>query len=160
MWSPPLAGSARRATILPERHTLTERADATLPVRDPGRFLIDPDGAVTRAGLVKELGTLVGECWQIDDQVAFLSVDRLVETPFGRTLEVAASEPWGLRRLIEALRDLDVGAVDIRKRGSAVDVDDLQRDGCSHSGEGQAVDVRVLCSESGCRVEKPASTLT
>jgi SAM-dependent methyltransferase len=127
LWSPSLARSARRATILPERHTLVDDRSATLAIRDPGRFLIDPDGAVTRAGLVKELGTSLGDCWQIDDQVAFLSADASIKTPFGRTLEIAASEPWGLGRLKQTLRGLDVGSVDIRKRGSAVDVDDLQR---------------------------------
>jgi len=127
LWSPSLATSARRATILPERHALTERPDAHLEIRDPGRFLIDPDGAVTRAGLVEELGMTLGDCWQIDDRVAFLSTERAIETPFGRTLEIAASEPWALSRLKEALRGLDVGTVDIRKRGSAVDVEDLQR---------------------------------
>ena len=127
LWSPHLATSARRATILPDRQTLTERADKHLEIRDPGRFLIDPDGAVTRAGLVKELGMSLGDCWQIDDRVAFLSADRAAETPFGRTLQIAASEPWGLGRLKEALRALDVGTVDIRKRGSAVDVEELQR---------------------------------
>lgn len=127
LWSPSLARSHRRATILPERHSLTEQTGARLEVREPGQFLVDPDGAVTRAGLVKELGMSIGDCWQIDDQVAFLSADRAIETPFGRTLEIAASEPWGLARLKEALRLLDVGSVDIRKRGSAVDVEDVQR---------------------------------
>lgn len=126
LWSPALANVARRATILPERHTLTERRDAMLDVRQPGRFLIDPDGAVTRAGLVKELGMALGNCWQIDDQIAFLSSDTAIETPFGRTLEIAASEPWGLGRLKQTLRALNVGSVDIRKRGSAVDVDEVQ----------------------------------
>jgi hypothetical protein len=127
LWSPSLATSARRATILPERHMLVDDRSATLEIRDPGRFLIDPDGAVTRAGLVKELGNSLGNCWQIDNQVAFLSADAPIETPFGRTLEIAASEPWGLGRLKQTLRALDVGSVDIRKRGSAVDVDDIQR---------------------------------
>ena len=127
LWSPALASSARRATILPERHTLTERPDANLEIRDPGRFLIDPDGAITRAGLVKELGMTLQEAWQIDDQVAFLSADRAIETPFGRTMEVASSEPWSLGRLKVILKALDVGSVDIRKRGSAVDVEEVQR---------------------------------
>jgi len=127
LWSAELAMSRRRATILPERQTLTDSVDASLDVREPGRFLIDPDGAVTRAGLVKQLGMTLGDCWQIDEQVAFLSADRRIETPFGRTLEIAASEAWSLNRLKESLRGLDVGSVDIRKRGSAVDVDDLQR---------------------------------
>jgi SAM-dependent methyltransferase len=126
LWSPSLATTGRRSTILPEGHTLTERVDASLDVREPGRFLIDPDGAVTRAGLVKELGMTLGDCWQIDEQVAFLSSDHMLETPFGRTLEVAASEKWNLRRLKQLLNALDVGSVDIRKRGSAVEVEDIQ----------------------------------
>jgi len=56
-----------------------------------------------------------------------LTSDRAIETPFARTLEIAASEAWGLARLNQSLRALDVGSVDIRKRGSAVDVDDLHR---------------------------------
>jgi hypothetical protein len=35
--------------------------------------------------------------------------------------------PWNLGRLRESLRSLDVGSVDIRKRGSAVDVDEVQK---------------------------------
>ena len=127
LWSPSLATTRRRATLLPRRDTLVEGVNAEVSVDAPGRFLIDPDPAVTRAGLVKELGASLGACWQIDDEIAFLSANEDVRTPFGRTLAVEASEPWSLGRLKEILRALDVGVVDIRKRGSAVDVDDVQR---------------------------------
>jgi len=127
LWSPSLATTGRRATLLPHGQTMVERPDARLGVEAPGRYLIDPDPAVTRAGLVKELGESLGECWQIDETIAFLSANADLRTPFGRTLVVEASEPWGLTRLKQVLRALDVGTVDIRKRGSAVDVDELQR---------------------------------
>jgi hypothetical protein len=127
LWSPAMATSLRRATILPDRHTLVAQADATLPVATPGMFLLDPDPSVTRAGLVAELGVLLGECWKIDDEIGFLSADFPMRTPFGRTLRIEASMPWSLARLREALRSLGVGRIDIRKRGSAVDVDELQR---------------------------------
>ena len=127
LWSPTLATTRRRATILPHALTLVEAYGACLPVRPPGAFLLDPDPAVTRAGLVEDLGRTLGECWKIDDDIAFLSANFAMETPFGRTLRVAASMSWSLARLRESLRSLDVGIVDIRKRGSAVDVDELQR---------------------------------
>ena len=76
---------------------------------------------------MKELGESLGPCWQIDETIAFLSANEDLRTPFGRTLAVEASEPWSLARLKQILRALDVGVVDIRKRGSAVDVDELQR---------------------------------
>jgi predicted RNA methylase len=127
LWSPSLATTVRRATLLPRGETLVERAGARVGVDVPGRYLVDPDPAITRAGLVKELGESLGSCWQIDEQIAFLSANDDVRTPFARTLAVEASEPWSLSRLKQILRALDVGVVDIRKRGSAVDVDEVQR---------------------------------
>ena len=127
LWSPRLATVQRRATLLPGGETLTGARPASVPVAPPGRFLIDPDPAVTRAGLVQHLAEALGPVWRIDEQVAFLSSDTPIETAFGRTLEIAASQPWSLARLKQMLRDLDVGTVDIRKRGSAVDVDEIQR---------------------------------
>jgi hypothetical protein len=124
LWSPSLATATRRATILPEGHTLVASAGLDVPVLPPGAYLIDPNPAVTRAGLVEDLARLVG-AWKIDQQVAFLSSDVSIQTPFGRTLQIEASLPWGLKELRKQLRMLDVGAVDIRKRGSAVDVDVL-----------------------------------
>lgn len=127
LWSASLRTAARRATILPHEHTLIERAGADLAIRPPGQYLLDPDPAVTRAGLVAELGESLGDVWKIDEQVAFLSSDARFETPFGRGLRIEASIPWSLKGLKEALRSLEIGTVDIRKRGSAVDVEDLQR---------------------------------
>jgi THUMP domain-containing protein/RNA cap guanine-N2 methyltransferase len=125
-WSPTLATAARRATILPGRHTLTRSDGAPVPVGPPGEFLLDPNPAVTRAGLVEELARATG-CWKIDDQIAFLSADHLVHTAFARTLRVIESAPWKEKHLTARLRALDIGTVDIRRRGLAGDVAQLHR---------------------------------
>ncbi|HEY8047017.1 MAG TPA: class I SAM-dependent methyltransferase [Streptosporangiaceae bacterium] len=125
-WSPALAGPATRATILPGGHTLTPGAGPPVPVRAPGPFLLDPNPAVTRAGLVGELARKLG-AWQIDPQIAFLCTDTAVRTPFARTLQVIDSGPWNQKRLPARLRDLGVGALDIRRRGLAGDVGQLHR---------------------------------
>ena len=127
LWSPSLRTARRRATVLPDEQTLIDTPGEPLAVRAPGQFLLDPDPAVTRAGLVEELGRSLGDIWKIDEQVAFLSSNRPFDTPFGRGLRVEASDPWNLKRLKETLRRLDVGTIDIRKRGSAVEVEELQR---------------------------------
>ncbi len=127
LWSPKLATATRRATILPDALTLVGQEGGRLPIEPPGAFLLDPDPAVTRAGLVEDLGRILGECWKIDAEIAFLSANFAMRTPFGRTFRIAASMPWSLARLREGLHSLGVGIVDIRKRGSAVDVEDLQR---------------------------------
>jgi SAM-dependent methyltransferase len=146
-WSPALATAPARATVLPGAHSLARRPrpapslpgpDATRapslvpvdgePVRlgPPAEFLLDPNPAVTRAGLVEDLARLTG-AWKIDSRIAFLATATAVDTPFARTLRVIGSAPWNQRRLPAMLRALDVGAVDIRRRGLAGDVDGLRR---------------------------------
>jgi SAM-dependent methyltransferase len=125
-WSAALATAARRATVLPGGHTLVPAPGPPVPVRAPGEFLCDPSPAVTRAGLVEELARELG-AWKIDDQIAFLSSDMPLRTPFGRGLRVIDSGPWNQKQLPARLRDLDIGAVDIRRRGLAGDVGQLLR---------------------------------
>jgi hypothetical protein len=125
-WSPALATAATRATIFPGGHTLTPGPGGPVPVRPPGAFLLDPSPAITRAGVVEDLARLAG-AWKIDARIAFLSADRAVHTPFARTLRVINSAPWHQRSLPARLRALDVGAVDIRRRGLAGDVTELHR---------------------------------
>jgi hypothetical protein len=146
LWSPAMATTSRRATVLPgaqakgapapdgpapggpapEGHTLVAAAGPPVRVAEPGEFLLDPNPAVTRAGLVEELGRELG-AWKIDERVGFLSGERPMVTPFGRLLVVEASLPWSLKRFRAELRARGAGAVEIRKRGSAVDVDELRR---------------------------------
>ena len=124
LWSPELATTGRRATVFPGPATLVERSGPPLDCAPPGHYLLDPNPAVTRAGLVEELGRDL-RAWKLDPRIAFLSADRPLRSPFGRLLRVDASQPWNLKRLREVLRARGVGAVEVRKRGSAVDADDL-----------------------------------
>jgi hypothetical protein len=127
LWSPAWASGVSRATVLPGGDTLV--ADPATPsarIAAPGKFLIDPSPAITRAGAVADLAALLG-CWQIDPRIAFLSADLPVHSPFGRTLVVEASLPFGVKPVGAELRRLGVASVDIRRRGLAGDVDDLRR---------------------------------
>lgn len=126
LWSPALATTARRATILPRTATLVETPGEGVPVVAPGGYLFDPNPAVTRAGLVEDLARRIG-AWKIDEQIAFLSGDRPVATPFARTLRIVESMPWHLKRIAARLREMGVGAVDIRRRGLAGDVEETRR---------------------------------
>jgi SAM-dependent methyltransferase len=126
LWSPALATTSRRATLLPGGDSLVAAPGPPVRCAEPGAFLLDPNPAVTRAGLVEELARAL-DAWKVDRRVGFLSADRAIATPFGRLLEVEESLPWSLKRLRAVLRARGAGAVEIRKRGSAVDVEDLRR---------------------------------
>jgi hypothetical protein len=130
LWSPAFATAARRATILPAGDTLARQPAETVtsdpvPVTEPGEYLLDPSPAVTRAGLVEDLARLVG-ARKIDPRIAFLTVDRDVSTRFARTLRVVESAPWNEKRFAARLRELGVGAADIRRRGLPGDVDQIR----------------------------------
>jgi SAM-dependent methyltransferase len=142
LWSPALASpptgarGPRRATVLApseqgqalRSYTLVAQPGDPVPLREPGEYLLDPNPAVTRAGLVEDLARgLGGDTAKIDPRIAFLTLDRDARTPFARTLRVKHSAPWHEKQFAKRLRELDVGAVDIRRRGLAGDVDQIRR---------------------------------
>lgn len=126
LWSPALRLNSRRATVLPGGNTLVPSAGDVVPCGPPGVYLYDPDPAVTRARAVETLARSL-KAWKLDEHIAFLTSDRLSETPFARPLRIKESLPWGLKSLRAVLRSLNIGRIDIRKRGSPVDVDDVVR---------------------------------
>jgi THUMP domain-like len=126
LWSAGLAGPGvrRRASILDRGEQLTDAEPDDCPVRPAGRWIVDPDGAVVRAGLVRHYAARHG-LWQLDPNIAYLSGDEL---PLGlRGFEVLEELPFDERRLRQALRALDCGAFEILVRGVDVDPDALRR---------------------------------
>ena len=73
-----------------------------------------------------DLARAVG-AWQLDPRIAFLSAKQEVATPFARTLRVVDSAPWNEKLFARRLRELGVGAADLRRRGLAGDVDQIRR---------------------------------
>jgi len=129
LWSPGLAGPGvrRRASILDSGEQLTQITDVEpdeCPVRPAGRWIVDPDGAVVRAGLVRHYAALHG-LWQLDPAIAYLSGDRL--PPGIRGFEVLEELAFDERRLRQALAARDCGALEILVRGVGVDPDALRR---------------------------------
>lgn len=127
LWSPAFATAGRRATLLPGGDTLLPTPGDPVPVSQPGAYLLDPNPAVTRAGLVEDLARIV-DGWKIDQHIAFLTADHPVRTPFARTLRVIDSLPWHQKQIAVRLRDLGIGAIDIRRRGLPGDVEQIRRE--------------------------------
>lgn len=126
LWFGPLRSAARRATLLPEGHTLTETGAPPAPVGPPGRYLLDPDPAVYRAGLLTELAATLG-ARQIDPTIAYLTADVLQETPWARAWLIDEVLPFSVKGVRRRLRALNVGAVVVKKRGSPLDPQEFER---------------------------------
>jgi hypothetical protein len=99
---------------------LTVTGATALPVRDLGRYIYEPAGAVIRAGAIAELGERLG-AGLLDSQVAYLTSDQLHDTPFATAFEVHQQLPANLKALRKWVRQAEVGVLEIKKRG--VDID-------------------------------------
>jgi SAM-dependent methyltransferase len=128
LWSPSLATVKRRATVF-RSGVAHELAGDPLPapVGRLRRFVFDPDGAVTRAGLVAQFAATVDGV-VADPMIGFVYADRPATTPFARCLEVVDELPVAVKKMRAALRAHDIGRLEIRKRGSALDVEKLRHD--------------------------------
>lgn len=118
------AGVRRRATVLDRGEQVTDADPDDCAVGPAGRWIIDPDGAVVRAGLVRQYATRHG-LWQLDPDIAYLSGDEL---PDGvRGFEVLGEVGFDEKRLRRELAAHDAGACEILVRGVDVDPDALRR---------------------------------
>lgn len=130
LWSPGMAQAATSATVIRDDivHHLRPVSGDHVLTRTPeaGEILLDPNPAITRAGLVEDLARLTGAA-KLDDQLAFLVGVTDIPTPFARSLPIVASMPWNEKQLRVRLRELDAGPVDVRRRGLAGDVDAIAR---------------------------------
>ncbi len=128
-WCGPLAASPRRATVVrgPAAATLLGSGHEPAPVGAPGAFVYDPDPAVVRSHLVAEFAAAVGGRLA-DETIAYVHADAFTPTPFGRCLAVTDVLPFSLKRLRALLRERGVGRVEILKRGSALEPEQLRKD--------------------------------
>lgn len=97
----------------------------TISPQEPGRWLLEPDPALLRAGFVQHLAANIGAA-QIDATIAYLTMDDPPDTPWVRTWPVLDWMPFNLKRLKAYLRERGVGRVTVKKRGHAMTPEQLQ----------------------------------
>ena len=126
LWTGTFAGPARRATVLrtgSPKWTITSDDEDDCEVREAGEWLVDPDGAVVRAGLVTQYATRLGY-GQLDDRIAYLTGDTRPEGV--RAFRVLGHGHYTEKSLRQTLRRREVGRVEILVRGLDVDPNTLR----------------------------------
>lgn len=126
LWFGAFRGVRRRATVLPSGTTLAADEPAERSIGPIRSWIHDPDPAVTRAGLVTNLGHLL-HAHLIDAQTAFLTGDEPSGNALARSYRVEAVLPFKAQMLRDYLRSRRVGRVTWLKRGHAADVGALTR---------------------------------
>ncbi|WP_333778411.1 THUMP-like domain-containing protein [Streptomyces sp. IBSBF 3136] len=126
LWFGSGAPGTVRATLLPGPRTLPGRGLPDPGVRPVGRYLYEPDGAVIRAHLVAEVAEEVGG-GLVDATIAYVTADALRPTPYATAYEITDRLPFNVKRLKALLREREVGVLTVKKRGSAVEPEELRR---------------------------------
>jgi SAM-dependent methyltransferase len=125
LWFGELArpGIRRSALVVDESGAAELAAEADspdVPTRALGDYLYEPDGAVIRARLIGALAERIG-AGMLSRDIAYLTGDDLVATPFAAAFRVRERLPAGEAQLKKALRERRIGALEIKKRGIDVD---------------------------------------
>lgn len=117
-----------RATLLPHGLQLTRSTEETPPLASqPLRYLIEPDPAVIRAGtFVELLAALDWDAYLLDAQIAYLTSDTWIDSPWVRVWQIDDWLPFNLKRLKQLLVQRGVGKVTVKKRGSPLTPEALQ----------------------------------
>jgi hypothetical protein len=126
LWSGPGSIPGQHSALIMPDARLIVATTLPISVRDLGRYLYEPAGAVIRAGAIAELGAQLG-AGLLDPQVAYLTNDRLCSTPFAVAFEVRQRLPFHLKALRVWVRQAQIGVLEIKKRGVNVDPAELRR---------------------------------
>lgn len=114
------------ATLLSDGGSLRmrNRGIDEAPVTAPRAWLLEPDAAVLRASLVRQLAHEL-DASLLDTSIAYLTADRLPETAWARAWRIIDWMPFQLKRLRRYLVERGVGQITVKKRGFAMSPQDL-----------------------------------
>lgn len=126
-WVMPHAEPFRtRAILIQASEVLTweSHEDLEAVVDAPRQWVCEPDPALIRAGLVRD----VARHWngaQMDDMIAYITTDVKPRSNWVRSWPILDWMPFHVKRLRAYLREHDIGEVVIKKRGTAVTPESL-----------------------------------
>ena len=121
-WGRSGGGARREAVVLRgAEERVTDRDPDDVAVTAPRRYIVEPDGAVVRAGLVRQWAARHGLS-MLDEHIAFLTGDSI--PPGHSGFEFIEAVP--LRALRKSLAGHGAGSAEILVRGVDVDPDQLR----------------------------------
>ena len=125
LWFGALArpGISRSALLIRDgvTHELTSdtRSEFRGEARELGEFIYEPDNAVVRSHLIGELGAELG-LGLISSEIAYLTGNNPIESPWLRGFNVLEESAFDRKKLKARLRELGIGILEIKKRGSDI----------------------------------------
>jgi len=116
-----------RATALPSGESLSgDPLSAVAPLAPLGRYLINPDPALVRAGLIDLYAVRQGLS-RLDDAEEYLTGDAIPDSYLSQEFEVVAQLPNNEREIRDYFRNSDVGSLEIMCRRIPIDIEGTRR---------------------------------
>ncbi|MBZ0297229.1 MAG: methyltransferase domain-containing protein [Anaerolineae bacterium] len=137
-----VGGDLKEAVLWLNRDDAVQSTQATLLVADaayhfqrdgeepesllsePQGWLLEPDAAILRSGLVADLAQRFGAS-QLDETIAYLTADTPPESPWVRSWRILDWMPLHLKKLRAYLKARHVGRVTVKKRGVSLTPEDV-----------------------------------
>ena len=124
-------GIQRSALLLTTdgRHELTTSSIAgePAPLGDIDAFVFEPDNSVVRSHLIGVLANQLG-LRSFSPGIAYLTGPKKIASPWLKGYEVIEVMPFDRKRLKQRLQQMDVGILEIKKRGSDVVPEQLRKE--------------------------------
>lgn len=114
--------ASRRAVLLLPNKMMEWRQGEDIAqsrLSEPLQYIIEPDPALIRAGLVTDAAIEWG-AYQLDETIAYLTANDAPQSEWARAWCVQEWMPFNVKRLREVLRARGIGQVTVKKRGTAV----------------------------------------
>ncbi len=86
---------------------------------EPRHWLVEPDPALLRAGLVQNVAAQFNGSL-LDETIAYFTTDQKPVSPWLRSWSVLDWMPFNLKHLRNYLREHQVGQLTVKKRGTAI----------------------------------------
>ncbi len=116
----------RKAVLLPENLSINDLEIDEISVSKIKKFLFEPDAAIIRSGLVKQLGYKFGYNL-IDKNLALLTSDNSNQNRFVKTYKVIDVFNYNLKILKRYLKDKNIGILEIKTRGFSQTVEEFRK---------------------------------
>lgn len=145
VWFGELASDAPwRATSLPSGESIAgDPLDAVADVVEPGTYLLDPDPAIVRSGLLDVFCEQFGLS-RLDDAEEYLTAEHVPTTALSTAFKVVALTTNNDKQIRKMLTHHNIGSLEVKTRHVKVDANTLQRKYAGRNRTGQGDQPGVL----------------
>lgn len=105
-------------------HWRREGYEPDVPIREPHGWLVEPDPAIIRAGLVRDMAAMHDGA-MLDETIAYFTTARDPQDLWTRAWRIRDWMPFNLKRLRAHLQANGIGTLTMKKRGFPMTPDEL-----------------------------------